>query len=100
MDELFCFIPYDINQPLNRNDLGTVNYILHLASNTHPMAYSMDPIGTVMTNIIGTQNMLEFAVAHHTTRCAFASSNEIYGENRGDTENLMKNIAVTLILIL
>lgn len=86
LDKLFCFIPYDINQPLNRNDLGTVNYILHLASNTHPMAYSMDPIGTVMTNIIGTQNMLEFAVAHHTTRCAFASSNEIYGENRGDTE--------------
>lgn len=85
-DELFYFIPYDINQPLNRNDLEIVDYILHLASNTHPMAYSTDPIGTIMTNIIGTQNMLEFAVTHQATRCAFASSNEIYGENRGDAE--------------
>lgn len=85
-DELFYFIPYDINQPLNRNDLEIVDYILHLASNTHPMAYSTDPIGTIMTNIIGTQNMLEFAVTHQATRCAFASSNEIYGENRGDDE--------------
>ena len=45
-----------------------------------------DPIGTITTNIIGTQNMLEFACAHHASRCVFASSNEIYGENRGDIE--------------
>ena len=30
--------------------------------------------------------MLDFAVKHHTVRFAFASSNEIYGENRGDAE--------------
>ena len=30
--------------------------------------------------------MLDFAVAHEATRFAFASSNEIYGENRGDVE--------------
>ena len=30
--------------------------------------------------------MLEFAYAHHVVRCAFTSSNEIYGENRGDVE--------------
>ena len=56
------------------------------ASNTHPIAYATDPIGTITTNIIGTQNMLEFACAHHAVRCAFVSSNEIYGENRGDVE--------------
>lgn len=82
----FQFIPYDINQPLVREDLGDVDYVLHLASNTHPVAYATDPIGTITTNIIGTQNMLEFAYAHHAKRCAFASSNEIYGENRGDVE--------------
>ena len=31
-------------------------------------------------------HMLDFAVDHHATRFVFASSNEIYGENRGDTE--------------
>ena len=63
-----------------------MDYILHLASNTHPMQYSTDPIGTITTNIIGVQNLLDFAVKHHTARFAFASSNEVYGENRGDVE--------------
>lgn len=80
------FISYDINKPFVRDDLGTVNYVLHMASNTHPMQYSTDPIGTITTNIIGVQNMLDFAVEHNADRFAFASSNEIYGENRGDVE--------------
>ena len=83
---LFSFIPYDINRPFVRDDIGTVDFVLHLASNTHPMQYSTDPIGTITTNIIGLQNMLEFACAHGAERFAFASSNEIYGENRGDAE--------------
>lgn len=85
-DPRFVFIPYDVKQTLIRNDLGKIDYILHLASNTHPLLYSKDPIGTITTNIIGLQNMLEFAVAHNTERFVFASSNEMYGENRGDVE--------------
>ena len=50
---LLKFIKYDIQQPLVRDDLGTIEYILHMASNTHPMLYSTDPIGTITTNIIG-----------------------------------------------
>lgn len=82
----YHFIEYDVNLPLQIDDLTTINYILHMASNTHPIQYSTDPIGTITTNIIGTQNMLDFAYKHHITRCAFTSSNEIYGENRGDIE--------------
>ncbi len=82
----FKFLPHDINEPLEREDLGRIGYVLHLASNTHPLAYATDPIGTVTTNIIGTNNMLKFAVRHGAKRFAFASSNEIYGENRGDVE--------------
>ena len=85
-DPLFSFLPYDINLPFVREDIGKVDFVLHLASNTHPMQYSTDPIGTITTNIIGLQNMLEFACAHGAERFAFASSNEIYGENRGDVE--------------
>ena len=80
------FVQADINQPLARDDIGTMHFVLHLASNTHPRAYATDPVGTIITNILGTRNMLEFAAAHGAERCAFASSNEIYGENRGDTE--------------
>lgn len=83
---LFEFIKYDINQPLIKNNIDTIDYVVHLASNTHPVAYATDPIGTITTNIIGTNNMLKFAVENQATRFAFASSNEIYGENRGDVE--------------
>lgn len=82
----FTFVSHDINKALELEDIGTVHYVLHMASNTHPVAYATDPIGTVTANIIGTNNMLDFAVRHHAIRFAFASSNEIYGENRGDVE--------------
>ena len=83
--EQFKFISHNINTPLELS-ADTVDYVIHMASNTHPVAYATDPIGTVTTNIIGTYNMLDFAVEHNATRFAFASSNEIYGENRGDVE--------------
>ena len=85
-DGHFVFIPYDVKKPFHREDLGKVDYVLHLASNTHPVQYATDPIGTITTNVIGLQNMLEFASMHDATRFAFASSVEVYGENRGDTE--------------
>ena len=84
--DLLSFIPFDINLPFQRDDIEAVDYVLHLASNTHPMQYATDPIGTITTNIIGLQNMLEFAYRCHARRFAFASSNEVYGENRGDVE--------------
>lgn len=82
----FHFIAHDINAPLQGKIDKTIDYVLHLASNTHPVAYAKDPIGTIATNIIGLKNMLDFSVQHHAKRFAFASSNEIYGENRGDQE--------------
>ncbi len=85
-NKLLRFIPYDINKPLVDNSIGKTDYVLHMASNTHPLQYSTDPIGTITTNIIGLQNILDYSVAHKAERVAFASSNEIYGENRGDVE--------------
>ena len=85
-DRHFAFISYDVKKPLDNIAIDTVDYILHLASNTHPVQYAKDPIGTITTNIVGLQNMLDFADTHNTKRFVFASSNEIYGENRGDVE--------------
>ena len=84
-DPCFCFVSCDINRQITL-EVKTVDYILHAASNTHPVAYATDPIGTITTNIVGTQNLLDFAVSHGTSRFVFASTVEIYGENRGDTE--------------
>ena len=65
---------------------GHVDYVLHLASNTHPAVYATDPIGTITTNVIALNNLLSLAAEKSATRFLFASSNEIYGENRGDVE--------------
>ena len=82
----FRFVECDVNKAETMPADIRADYVLHLASNTHPVAYATDPIGTVTANIIGTQNMLDLAVRCGSKRFLFASSNEIYGENRGDTE--------------
>ncbi|WP_125144189.1 NAD-dependent epimerase/dehydratase family protein [Clostridium transplantifaecale] len=81
----FTFISHDINQPLTE-DIPSVDYLIHAASNTHPVAYAMDPIGTITTNVIGTYNLLEHARKNAECRFLFASSVEVYGENKGDIE--------------
>lgn len=63
-----------------------VDFVLHLASNTHPVAYASDPIGTIAGNVIALNNLLRLAVGKKCERFLFASSNEVYGENRGDVE--------------
>ena len=90
-DDHLVIISHDVKQPFESDNLGSIDYVLHLASNTHPIQYATDPIGTITTNIIGLKNMLDFAVTHKATRFAFASSNEIYGENRGDVELFNEN---------
>ncbi|SEL81857.1 Nucleoside-diphosphate-sugar epimerase [Butyrivibrio sp. ob235] len=85
--ELFKAIVQDVNDDLSEELLSeTADFVLHLASNTHPLQYSTDPIGTIITNIIGLRNMLDFAADKKAERFVFASSVEIYGENKGDTE--------------
>lgn len=82
----FTFYPCDINTGEGLGAVPEADFVIHLASNTHPVAYATDPIGTVTANVIGTSNLLAFAAEKGAERFAFASSNEIYGENRGDTE--------------
>ncbi len=85
-NNFFKIINSDITRCSDCEEISSLDYVLHLASNTHPLQYSSDPIGTITTNVIGLNNMLEIAVKHNCIRFVFASSNEIYGENRGDTE--------------
>lgn len=85
-DDRFDFIPCDIHAPMEITGLARADYVLHLASNTHPLAYAKDPIGTITANVFGTYHLLEFAAAHKAMRFLFASSNEIYGENHSARE--------------
>lgn len=80
----FVYLPCDVNEQIP--ECGPVDYIIHAASNTHPLQYSEDSIGTITSNIIGTKNLLDYAVSHGAQQFCFVSSVEVYGENRGDVE--------------
>ena len=85
------FIEHDINEPINLDKNITLDYVIHMASNTHPLQYSKAPIQTITTNVFGTYNMLNEATKHKNARCVIISSNEIYGENRGDVEKFSED---------
>ena len=91
-NDLFKCIIGDINYPVKMNiNADTINYVLHLASNTHPNAYATKPIETINTNIIGTKNMLDLAEKYGAERFVFASTCEIYGENKGDVDKFTED---------
>lgn len=78
------YIIQDICTPLNCDK--DFDFIIHGASNTHPMQYSTDPVGTITTNVLGLYNLLEYSVKHKAERIFLMSSVEIYGENKGNID--------------
>lgn len=74
-------VVWDVNEPVPKNDWRP-DFILHAASNTHPLQYAGDPIGSLMTNLLGTQHLLELARRANAERVVFLSSVEIYGQAR------------------
>lgn len=78
--ENFSYVIGDINSGMPMID-GKIDFIIHAASNTHPIAYAEDPIGTIKTNVIGLDYLLDYAVKEKIQRFVFLSSIEIYGEN-------------------
>lgn len=78
--EEVLFIQQDVSKPFSVNE--KLDYIIHLASNTHPKTYSTQPITTVTTNVLGTINLFELAKNNPGSRVLLLSSVEIYGENK------------------
>ena len=85
----FIFIETDITKPINCD--YQIDYIIHGASTTHPIAYSTDPIGTITSNVLGTINLLDYGITHGLKRFVYLSSVEVYGENRGDIDQFDEN---------
>lgn len=80
---LFQFLEQDVHQPFP--DGIKADYIIPLASNTHPLAYSKFPVETVLTNVLGAKNALELAAKCGAT-VLYPSSVEIYGNADGSVD--------------
>lgn len=76
----FHFIEQDARQPLP--DSLDIDYVIPLASNTHPLAYSQYPIETIEINVKGAEHALQKAMACGAT-VLYPSSVEVYGNARG-----------------
>lgn len=77
---------HDICEPWEASIGEEYDYIINMASNTHPVAYLEKPIDTIWANVMGTRNMLDLCTLNPATRFVLTSSVEIYGENRNDVE--------------
>lgn len=80
-DRHFQFIEQDVRQPLPAS--LEVDYVIPLASNTHPMAYSQYPIETIEINVKGAEYALQKAVECGAV-VLYPSSVEVYGNARGE----------------
>ena len=78
------YIVHDISKPFMCNE--KIDYIIHAASNTHPLAYSSFPIDTISVNVFGIWNLLNLAVENTGCRVLLVSSCEIYGDDNLNLE--------------
>ena len=68
----------DITTSLNDNI--EYDYIVHGASNADPKSYATQPVETILTNIIGNKNILDYCTRHKETKMILTSTFEVYGE--------------------
>lgn len=68
----------DVSSPIKLDD--PINYIVHAASQASPKYYSIDPVGTINANVLGTINTLNLAREQSDFQgYLYFSSGEIYG---------------------
>jgi nucleoside-diphosphate-sugar epimerase len=77
-DLYFKAIIHDVTRPIPI-DIMPSDFVIHAASQASPKFYALDPVGTLLTNTVGTQHLLEYAVRSKAERFMFFSSGEVYG---------------------
>lgn len=77
--DYFHFISYDANEEITF-DLE-LDYIIQAASNADPKSIFRYPAETLMSNVYGTKQVLEYARRKDVSRVLFVSSSEVYGTN-------------------
>ncbi|MBE6939613.1 MAG: NAD-dependent epimerase/dehydratase family protein [Ruminococcaceae bacterium] len=70
-------VVYDATQPL-AFDFAT-DYVIHGASNASPDKYVSEPVDTMLANILGMRELLEYARRCGAQKTVYISSSEVYG---------------------
>jgi dTDP-glucose 4,6-dehydratase len=84
----FRIIKHDLAKPLDtdlRQLLGNVNYIVHMAAETHVERSITDPQPFIDANVQGTMNLLQYArTLPALIRMLYFSTDEVYGPAMSD----------------
>ena len=67
----------DVAEPLAFE--GELDFVVHAASQASPRFYSVDPVGTLSANVLGTYHLLSAAARHPLRGFLFFSSGDVYG---------------------
>ena len=76
--ENVSYISYDAT---NKNTLDFhADYIIHAASNAHPKAFVDSPVDTMIANIDGLKELLNYSKSNDVSNVLYVSSSEVYGQ--------------------
>jgi len=73
----FSFIDHNVIEPIKVKD--NLDQVYHLASRASPPNYQSEPVHTMLTNAIGTNNLIKLALEKDAV-FLFASTSEVYGD--------------------
>ncbi|MHA2018420.1 MAG: dTDP-glucose 4,6-dehydratase [Promethearchaeota archaeon] len=77
------FFSYDITKPISEGiyrETGSASYIIHLAAESHVDNSITDPTPFIMSNVVGTMNMLNFARKCDNLKAFnYFSTDEVFG---------------------
>ena len=85
------FLHHDLRSPVNYfvgQEIGQVDYILHMAASTHVDRSIVDPMAFVLDNVVATTNLLQFSRVIQEGLKAFVyfSTDEVFGPAPLDTK--------------
>ncbi len=85
-NKTLLFIKQDVTEKLDVSE--KVNYIIHAASQTASKEMVNFPVETAKTSVIGTLNILDFAVDHKVDGVVYLSSMEAFGSCNNESKRL------------
>lgn len=86
----FSFCEQNVCAPLSSLP-AQVDYIIHAASNADPVSMASYPADTLIANVLGTKNLLDYGMSHGMKRLLFVSSGEVYGQPNANLDDFTED---------
>ena len=82
--DYFNIVLHDVVRPFENP--RNIDYIVHAASFASPQYYGIHPVETMLPNVVGTHNLLEYCKTNSVDGFLFLSSGSVYGTIETETD--------------